>query len=165
MPYEELVMSASENLDRLEDSVERISTLIEGIQEKLHVVAQLEELVKSSRARVHNLNDEMQKVAGKYVELSVLVSVLKEQIMTLQQNTVTRDHLQSSIENITQKIGHVQADLEPIKRGIYWVILLVLGAVITAVLGLVLINKGELVKHGAQNRMETVAVESRTGEV
>ncbi len=58
----------------------------------------------------------------------------------LQTNMVTHDGLDAAVKTIELRIDNLKDDLAPIKRAIYWVAALIIGAVI---LGLV----SGLIKH------------------
>jgi hypothetical protein len=89
------------------------------------------------KARVRNLNDTVQEHRIKVAEHGVLIENLSERVNVLQSTTVTREGLANAVSSIHASIQQVKNDLAPIQRGIYWVVTLVFGALILAVLSLI----------------------------
>lgn len=93
--------------------------------------------LKSVRARVHNLNDQVQKLVGENIELRTRMEGLRETLNSFMIRAATRDQLDALGTVMQNQLQAVKNDLAPIQRGIWWVVTLILGAVILAVLALV----------------------------
>ena len=110
--------------------------------------------------RVYKLNDTAQAHEMKIGEHGVLIGVLTQQVEALRSTTASReqlDHYAESVhtkvaavetamksaigmtaDTLTLKLQHLHDDLDPIKRRMDWAVGLIVGAVIIALLGLVL---------------------------
>lgn len=89
-------------------------------------------------ARVYKMADTLQAHEVKLGEHGVLITVLNTQYAALRSETATKDNVNAAVSLVKNDIQGLRDDLAPIKRGIGWVIALVLGAVATAILGLVI---------------------------
>lgn len=130
-----------ERIVRLESCQERIiqyKVLLDGLQDQLE---------RGIRPRIHNLNDELQQQRMKIQEHSILLGVMQTDIAMIRKDSATREQLEMGLLRVGQEIkdSRAQTDLkldalketlDPIKRGIYWVVTLIVGAVILALIGL-----------------------------
>jgi len=119
----------------------------------------LDEKMEAVRSRIHNLNDVVVKQGGDISEHAIHIRTLKERVDKLTADVATGEQLEAvkehlllqlsvakmqlegSVAQINLKLMAVSEKLDPIQRGIWWVVTLILGAVILAVLGLVLGQK------------------------
>ena len=112
--------------------------------------------------RVHKMSDMVQAHEGTIREHGVLINFLNNQLETVRQTTATREALDNAIGRVTTmqesnraqltaslessektlslKLNHLHDDMVPIKRGIYWVVGLILAALIGA--GMTFILRG-----------------------
>lgn len=110
-------------------------------------------------ARVYKIADQVHTHEVKMGEHGVLIDVMTTHVEGLRSTMATRDQLSSAektikaemttavsaakeqLENavglMTLKVQYVHDDLEPIKRGVYGVVWLVVGAVVIALIALV----------------------------
>lgn len=109
----------------------------------------LDHEIERQRQRVHKLADTVQAHDGKLIELNTLVKSLGEQLDIIKATMVNKDLLNVTVgtiinkvdlkfENVDDKLQGIKEDLEPIKKGIYWTIGLVLAGVIGGVLRLLI---------------------------
>lgn len=116
----------------------------------------IDEKLEAVRARVHNMNDTIQKLVGDLSEHSIYITALKERVDKLTadvatgeqldavkdhlllQLTIAKTQLEGSVSEIKLKVLGVSDKLDPIQRGIYWLVALIVGAVLLALMGLVL---------------------------
>lgn len=82
-------------------------------------------------------------------EQGIMLQVLSNHYEALRQSTATKDnleavalqtknHIDTSIAGVVKDVSNLSDKLAPIQRGIYWVLTIVVGAVLLALLGLVL---------------------------
>lgn len=101
------------------------------------------------RSRVHNLSDTVHHHALKLGSHDLMLDVLDKHFETLRGSTATREqlelvsqttkqHVDNAVAGVAAQVQSVKEDLAPIKRGIYWAVALILGAVILALVGTVL---------------------------
>ncbi len=103
------------------------------------------EVIEKFRARFHNLADKVHGHELKVAELRLQVNYLLESFkgmasaaqLTAAVATIEQK-LSAESKVLTLQIGHIHEDVSSIKRGIWWVIGIVIGAVILAVLAFVL---------------------------
>lgn len=99
------------------------------------------------RDRIHKLADTVQIHETKIAQHDVLIHAHTSALESVRMST--REHVDSAVKMIeltiesavnqtTLKLQALQDDLAPIKRGVYWVVTLIIGSVIAAVLALVL---------------------------
>jgi len=107
------------------------------------------QLEQGIRPRIHNLNDELQLHRLSIKEHDIVLGMLKTDIALMRATAATREQLETGLKSVGEKIEnvHTQTDLkldaiketlDPLKRGIYWVVTVIVGAVILAVIGLAL---------------------------
>lgn len=105
--------------------------------------------IDSLRARVHRMSDLVHAHDGMLREHSVLLSMNGKQIEVVRTSCATVEQLnhasatmKTAVENserlLTEKLTTLSNDLGPIKRGVYWAIAIILGAVLMALMALVL---------------------------
>lgn len=94
--------------------------------------------IQNVRARVHRLADTVQAHEVMIGKHSVLIETNAHGIDKVREEMSTRDQLTSAVDKFALQLEIVHADLDPIRRGIFWVIGLVLASVITGLLALVL---------------------------
>ncbi len=122
-------------------------------------IAQLRELLEANRSRVHNLADKVQDQEGRLREHGALIPMLARQIETVQQTTPTSTQLDAMIAAVKatldayhQQNSHALAlineRLDPIRRGIFWAVMLIVGAVLTAIVGAVVVKPWQGVPNG-----------------
>lgn len=103
----------------------------------------------SIRARLHNQNDTIQRHEGKLTEHSIRIHGLERSVETLTTQMATREQLssatlalatkiESSVAMIQLQLTALANDVSPIKKGIYWVVGIVLAAVVGAILSQVI---------------------------
>ena len=97
-----------------------------------------EEELSYLRARVHKIADAAQTHEVSIHELKLEVAILKGSLAALSATSVTSDQLKSSIELLRVEFRQLHADLALIKRAIYWAATVIIGAVILALLSLVI---------------------------
>jgi hypothetical protein len=108
------------------------------------------------RQRLHKLADTVQANQITLGEQAALIRMLQQQIDTMAGTFVNRDLLNATIgttlgkvemlhsenklkfEHFETKLDHLHSDLAPIRRAIYWAASLIVGAVIMALLALVI---------------------------
>ncbi len=101
------------------------------------------------RARIHRLADTVQNHHVELVSHQLEIGVLTERVKMMGEQMSTRDQLSSAVNDFTfrltstsnemaLKLQLVHADLDPIKKGIYGLLALVLTGVVLAIMGLVL---------------------------
>lgn len=99
--------------------------------------------------RIHKLADTVQMHEGKLIEHTALISQMQGQLTTIISTMASRELLNATAGQMLSKIEqfHSEANirlnsfedqLNPIKKGIYWTIGLIVGAIITAILNLVI---------------------------
>lgn len=102
-----------------------------------------EEFVQSTeesriRARIHKLADQVQIHTLTLAEHALLLRALTDDQRTMKSTMATTEQVAHSAALIEAKIDGIREIVEPIRRGINWAIGLVLGAVILAIIGLVI---------------------------
>lgn len=109
--------------------------------------------VDKLRSRLHRLADRMQSHESRIIIVEYVNKRLEERMDVIGKTMATGEQLAGAVEKIELKLTNarnqledavcaLKDDLAPIKKGIYWVITIVLGAVILAGLGLVLAKPG-----------------------
>jgi hypothetical protein len=95
------------------------------------------------RVRLHRLNDMVHKHELQLHESGIRYELLDRQVKTLTAQTATREQLDAAVLSLgssltaavnlmTLQIKNIADDITPIKKGIYWVVGLVLGTVVLA---------------------------------
>lgn len=115
-----------------------------------------EEEQETLRRRIHNINDMVQKHEIRLAEDSVLIRSVTDRvdhaILTMATGEQLRNaeinlglqfanaktQLEGAINILTAGLQNVKDDLTPIRKGINWVVTLIVGAVIVALMALVL---------------------------
>jgi hypothetical protein len=105
--------------------------------------------------RIHKLADTVQANQITLAEQSALIGMLQQQIDAVHGTFVNRDLLNATVgtalmkvenlhnenklkfEHFETKLDHLHSDLAPIRRAIYWAASLIVGAVILALVALV----------------------------
>ncbi len=101
------------------------------------------------RARIHKLNDMVQTHEGRFVEHKTLILGLQSQVDSIRKLTATREQVEAiavlhktqldgAVTTLSQSINNLKDQLEPIRRGMYWGVTLVLGAFILALVNLLI---------------------------
>lgn len=109
--------------------------------------------------RIHKLADTVQQHEGGLREQGAMIRMLQQQIESVAGASVSRDLLNATIgttltkvemlhnenklkfEHFETKLDHLAENLAPIRRAIYWAASLIIGAVILALVALV-VNTG-----------------------
>ena len=110
---------------------------------------QLTDEVIKVRERIHKLADTVQLHEKQLAQHDVMIQAHTTTVESLRTQMSTREQLQnavslfeisleSSVRELTAKLTALHDDLSPIKRGIYWVVTLIIGSVLLAMLALVL---------------------------
>jgi hypothetical protein len=112
--------------------------------------------IEIMRARLHKMNDMLQGHEGKMTEHTILIDANRRQIdgnrrqiENMLRSTASREQvdsmatlhktqLEGAVQSLTQLINNLKDQLDPIRRGVYWGVSLVLGALIIAVINLLL---------------------------
>jgi hypothetical protein len=89
--------------------------------------------IENIRTRVHKLADTSQRHEIALVEQNTEIRNIKDHIVLL----ATKESLTSSVNLTNVKLSNMQASITTIQRGVQWVIALVVGGVIMAVLALI----------------------------
>ena len=108
-----------------------------------------DEQLEALRARVHRLSDMVQGHEGTLREHKVLLEHQERAHSSLAARAATQEQLghargamttelAAAVAQLTLQIGTVKDDLAPIKRGVYWAVTLILGALILAMMTLLL---------------------------
>lgn len=115
-----------------------------------------EEEQEKLRQRLHNMNDKVQSHELRLAEQGALLRSVTERVDGIVKTMATSDQLhamelnlalqlgnaksqlESAVALIREQVTNVKDDLLPIKSGINWLARLIIGAVILAVLALVL---------------------------
>lgn len=101
------------------------------------------------RARLHRLNDMAHAHELLINANAIRLTSLERQVTNLANQGATREQLDNavlllgqkmtaSMDNMSNQIKSIADDLSPLKRGIYWVVGLVLSAFIMAILAMIL---------------------------
>lgn len=101
------------------------------------------------RLRVHKLADQVQEHEGRFISLETIIPMFKEQLESIRVNSATRDSVDSAVKTLSATIEanakvnglelqQIKARFDPIQRGIYAVVGLVIMSVLGALLALVL---------------------------
>lgn len=108
------------------------------------------------RQRAHKLADVVQGIEVRVGEQQVVLDMMQRSIETMQSTFVNRDLLNATVgvtlakietlhsenaqkfEHVDTKLDHLHSDLMPIRRAIYWAASLVVGAVILALMAMVI---------------------------
>ncbi len=109
----------------------------------------LDEEILKVRERLHKLSDQVQVHEGKILGHDIKIEFAAQQVQALIAQTATREQLDTatlslgeklaaSVALMTLQIQTIADDIAPLRKGIYWIVTLVLGAVVLAVLTLVL---------------------------
>lgn len=101
------------------------------------------------RQRLHHMNDTQQVHALKLNEHEIKLGLLTQQYTVLSTQSATREQLDAAVLSLGEKVStsvalmtvqltNLANDLAPIRKGIYWIVTLVLGAVVLAGLSFLL---------------------------
>ncbi len=112
-----------------------------------------EDEVFKLRERLHRLNDTVQIHVGLLGEHRIRLEQAEKQIGVLTNQTATREQLDAAaialgiklanaMEVMSLQIKAIADDLAPIRKGVYWVITVVLGSILIAGLSLLLKRPG-----------------------
>lgn len=97
----------------------------------------LEAEIALLRKRHHDLSDVM-NTHGVEVKLQgLLLASIRTDMNHLTATTATIDQLRSAVDIMTLKLGTLARDVQGLQDSVTWVVRLVIGTVITSVLGLV----------------------------
>lgn len=99
--------------------------------------AEQSELLKV-RSRLHRLNDTVQKHELDISENRIRLELHAKQLASLNTIAATREQVDTVAREFALRMDPVIKDLDTIKKGIYWLIGIVLGGVLVAVLSLVI---------------------------
>jgi ABC-type phosphate transport system auxiliary subunit len=105
--------------------------------------------IEAYRRRVHRLADTVQTHEGKIGEHGVLIGVLTSQVEALRRTTASREQLDHAVAVVRAQMDTIHSEnklrldnmrdqLEPIRRGVFWAVGLIIGAVLFAIMTLVL---------------------------
>lgn len=100
------------------------------------------------RSRLYKLNDRVEQHTITLAEHHVMIGDASHQLDVVRSQMSTREQLdgavaavkvqlENSVALMTLNVQAVRNDLAPIKRGINWAVMLILGAVLTALIALV----------------------------
>lgn len=137
-------MTDDERDDRIEKLESCQATILQYKEMLDNVKDQLE---RGIRPRIHNLSDDLQTQRMQVREHEILIRMMQTDIAMIRTSSATREQLDAGLKAVGQEIkdGRAQTDLkldaiketlDPLKRGIYWVVTVIVGAVILAVIGL-----------------------------
>lgn len=98
----------------------------------------MDEEFQRMRERMHKITDTLQEHRLKIGEHDLRLDAAGAEILNLQDTMATSEQLESARAMLTVKLDHLADTIEPITRGIYWAVALILGGVLLALLGLVL---------------------------
>jgi hypothetical protein len=108
---------------------------------------EVEQELARTRDRLHKMADMIQAQNGQLVEHNVMIRSVTEDVARLQDTTATSDQLEAMGNNMAHigrtlelKLGHLADTMEPIRRGVYWMVGIILASVLGAVLFLVIRN-------------------------
>lgn len=106
------------------------------------------------RLRVHKLADQVQEHEGRFIKIETVIPMLTDQQESIRLNSATRDSVDSAVKALsakieasaevyTLKLQQIEKRFDPIQRGIYAVVGIVLMSVLGALLALVLTGAGK----------------------
>jgi chromosome segregation ATPase len=107
---------------------------------------EVDEILKV-RERIHKLADVVQSHETRLAQHDVLIQTHTSALETVRQSTreqvdgavkMIELTIESAVNQTKMQLQSLQDDIAPIKRGIYWIVTLILGSVVLAVLALVL---------------------------
>lgn len=112
---------------------------------------------KAYRARIHNLADAVQRHETILAEHKIMIDTNGAAISEIRGKMSTREQLEAAVatfgsklehsaERLTTQIAELKSDLAPIKSGIYGIVWLVLASIVLALLGLVIVKTGMVMK-------------------
>lgn len=107
-------------------------------EEMQQPIGDITQEIRYARARIHKLTDQLQVANVLITELRIKLASLETDMIAFKAEAATREQLKNAIETLTSKITNLSDDLDPIKKGITWAVSLTLGAVIIALLSLVI---------------------------
>lgn len=90
------------------------------------------------RARLHGMANDVQNHGIKLELHNLELQNMKEAIKTLADNTATSDQLASATQIVQLKLDAMGSDVSTMKSAMVWTVRIIVGAVIAAVLALVL---------------------------
>jgi tetrahydromethanopterin S-methyltransferase subunit B len=90
------------------------------------------------RETLHRLSDRIQSHDNSLAEQRMALASLDGRVAAIGDSMVTKDGLALNINRIEGKIDRLTDVVDPIRRGIYWTIGLIVGSVILAMLALIL---------------------------
>lgn len=93
------------------------------------------------RGRIHKLADIGQRHEITLHEHDLKLATMQGTLDALSMTSATSHQLESAVTVLTLKLEHLHADLDLIKRAIYWVAAVVVGSVVLALLSLVILRK------------------------
>lgn len=107
--------------------------------------------VDKLRARLHNMADMLQTHEVKLGQHDIQISANVTSLEQVRRSAATGEQLQNAVEQFglklqlaTEQMGSklqlVHSDLDPIRRGIYWGVGIILASVIAAIMGLVIVK-------------------------
>lgn len=111
-------------------------------QEEVALLRQATDELARTRERLHKINDMVQSHEVKLGEHSILLTMFAGELETLKQNVATKEHVEAGVTALTLKLDNLADKVAPIRSGVHWLVILVLGAVVTAILTLVLRGGG-----------------------
>lgn len=92
------------------------------------------------RGRIHKLADASQRQEITLHEHELQIATIRGTLEALSMTSATSHQLETAVTVLTLKLVHLHADLDLIKRAIYWFSAVVLGSVLLALLSLVLLK-------------------------
>lgn len=111
-------------------------------QEEVALLRQYTDEVTRLRERLHKLADMAQAHEGKVSEHTTLLKVFAGELETLKMTLATKESVEAGTMLLTLKIDQLNTTLDPIRRSVYWVASIIVGAVLVALLALVLRTGG-----------------------
>lgn len=96
------------------------------------------EEVERIRERLHKFADMVTSHEAKIGAHEVLLKALTDGYSTLGSRMASREQLEGHMNLINAELGHIREDIAPMKKAINWAAAIVIGAVILALLGLVM---------------------------
>lgn len=126
--------------DPLRRRVYRISDTVQAHETKLGehgvligVLTQQVEALRQTTASREQLDHAVEKLGA---TMDSIEETTKTKMDSIEHSTAA--NIKAIAETLTLKLEHMHADMLPIKNGIYWAVALILGAVLLAIVGLVL---------------------------
>lgn len=93
--------------------------------------------IRRLRDRQHELASHLQDNRLMTAEHSLRIGALESQMKEVHTDMATKEQLETAAMKMTLKLDNLRDTLDPIKRGVYWLVALICGSVVIALLSLV----------------------------